>query len=231
MNSALRKISILLLLFSMQNIYSLEITEKNIAIRLDGEYNKSFHDSSKFTLLGALGLDNIYLFRSGMSLGNLEESTDVNLFAFASAAPFTNIPLDFSLYYIYNGLPNYHVHTNTILPVITYNFKYVGISAGYTFRFTTFFGTDVLYETVLSLAFNFIFINNETLKLGLRLANFSDFQAGNMAAYTLNFHSAIRVDKYLTALSELELIPTGTGGGTTILFYGIAFRAGVRYSW
>jgi hypothetical protein len=208
----------------------METTEREIEYRVDGEYNKSFNTNLKFALLGALELDNIYLLRGGISFGNIENNTDIKFFGAAGIAPLPRIPLEFSVLYIYNGIPEYEVHTNTLMPVITYNFKRVGISVGYNFRVTSFFGTDILFETVLSFAFNIIFIDNDTLKLALRMSNFNDFQAGNMGSYTLNFYSGIHLDENWIIVSELEVIPSGIGSGTTVL-YGIALRAGVRYSW
>jgi hypothetical protein len=208
----------------------METTEREIEYRVDGEYNKSFNTKIKFALLGALELDNIYLLRSGISFGNIEDNTEINFFGSARIAPLPQTPVEFSVLYIYNGLPEYDVHTNTVMPIITYNFKRVGISVGYNFRFTSFFGTDALFETVLSFAITIFIINKDTINLGLRLSNFSDFQAGNMGAYTLNFYSGIHLDENWIVVSELEVIPTGIGSGTTVL-YGIAFRAGVRYSW
>jgi hypothetical protein len=230
MKSVVLKAFLLFFFLSFQNVYSVEITGKNVEAYLEFDYNKSYNYNADITFTGELELNNIFLFKGGLSLGETADVLGINLFQAAHVKPFKKIPLDFSLLYIYNGLPGYEVHTNTIMPVITYNFKRSGLSLGYNFRFTSFFGEDDLFETVLSFAWYFTFINKEKFSIGFRIANFNNFEAGNMGSYTIDLYSAIRVTDNWKVINGFEFLPTGIGSGTTV-FYGFILRAGVKYSW
>jgi hypothetical protein len=219
-----------LLIFSAQNIFAIEITEKEIEGYIRGEYNRTFNYYGDISLIGSVGLDNLLLFRGGVALGKAEEVTDIAAFAGAGYSPFPMVPLSFSLSYIYNGLPEFENNIHSILPFISYNAKLAGISVGVNFRFTSFFDEIALFEPMLSFYVYFNFVAIETLQIGLSAGNFNDFHAKNVSAYSLSVNSLIKLDENWSAVIELELMQTG-GGGLSSTLYGIAWRTGARYSW
>jgi hypothetical protein len=230
MNIIKRKIPIIFLfLLSFNNLFSLEITNKEFETNLIIDYNKTFLFNGGLSFSSGLEFNNSFLFRTGISFGTMRETADIKFFMGAHINPFS-FPLIFSLSYIYNWLPDYDVRTSTIMPVISYNAKWAGISIGYNFRFTTFFGADQLFETVLSASAYVNFANNEKLRIGLSIGNFSEFQAKNMVSYSAVLYSTIHINKNFSLINDIELIPSGLGGRTTV-FYEIELHMGVKYSW
>jgi hypothetical protein len=138
--------------------------------------------------------------------------------------------LGLGLSWIYNGLPEYDAHSHTVLPSLSWNAKYWGITIGPGFRFSSFFSESPIFETTLSVGIYANFVNNEKLRIGVSLANFNDFQANNFALYSLCFNSAVRITPHWSLLNELELKQSG-GDGLTAAFYGIAMRGGARFKW
>ncbi|MDR0321236.1 MAG: hypothetical protein LBI28_07010 [Treponema sp.] len=219
-----------LLIFSLQNIFALEITEKEIEGYIRGEYNRTFNYYGDISVIGSVALDNLIKFRGGVALGKAEGMTDIAAFTGVGYSPFLKVPLSFSLYYIYNGIPEFENNIHSILPFISYNAKWAGISVGVNFRFTSFFDEIAQFDSVLTL---YVYVNLvviETLQIGLSAGNFNDFHAKNISAYSLAVNSLIKLDERWTAVIDLELMQTG-GGGLSSTLYGIAWRGGVKFSW
>jgi hypothetical protein len=223
-------IFLLFLFYCLQNIHANEIPDKAIEAYLRAEYNRGFNYYGDISLIGAFELKNMYAFRAGISYGSIDNNTDIKTFTCARVSPFSNTPFEFSIFWIYNGLPEYEIHTHTIMPVFSYNGNRAGISAGYNFRFTSFFGEQAILESVISYSVYFNFINNETLRLGIGGGNFSDFSAKNIGAYSIKLYSAIQIDKNFMIINDIELMQSG-GDGLSATFYGFAWRGGVKYSW
>ena len=232
MNSTIRKIFPILFLLCLQNIHALdiEITGKEAALYSKMEYNRSFLGYGNISTTGAIELNNICSFRGGFLLGTTKYYTDIRFFTDAALAPWAKIPLRFSLAYIYNGLPQYKAHAHTILPVVSYNGKWAGIGAGVAFRFTSFFRETALFESILSFSGYVNFVNNEKLRIGICCANFNDFYAGNMGAYSLSLYSAVHINKQWSIINDIELLQSGSVG-LSANFYGINWRGGVKFTW
>jgi len=224
------KILLLLLFIPLQYINALEITKIETDAYIRGEFNRSFNYHGGLSATGAIELDNRYTFRGGISFGSTKINSDINTFIGARYSPFPNLPLHFSLSYIYNGLPEYNAHTHSILPVIYFNAKRAGISVGFNFRFTSFFGSNAQFESILSFYGYFNFINNDNLRIWAGAGNFSDFYAKNMGAYSLSFGAVVRIDSNWSIIGQLELMQSG-GDGFSTNFYGIAWSGGAKYSW
>jgi hypothetical protein len=227
-----RKLIILAFLVCVQEIHALdlEITGKEVEAQLKGEYNRGYYFYGEISAIGAVELNDRLKFKTGVSLGWAEDITDIRAFTNASYALPVKWPFGLGFSWIYNGLPEYEAHSHTLLPVISLNAKYGGISIGPGFRFTSLFKEAAIFESTLSIGVYANFVNNEKLRIGVSLANFNDFQANNFALYSLCFNSAVRINRCLSILNELELKQSG-GDGLTAAFYGIALRGGARFTW
>jgi hypothetical protein len=230
MNKAIRKISFLIFFLILANIDALEITQREVEVSLRGEYTRTFTFSGEMSAVGAIGFNNMYAVRGGLSFGKTSGDTDIKTFISGVYSPFSNLPLHFSVAYIYNGLPVYHTNTHTILPLVSFNAKRAGGSLGFNFRFTSFFNESAIFEPIISYKFYFNLINNEAMRVGIILGNISDFQARNVTAFSLTLNTVIRLDKKWAIVSDLELMQSGSGTASAN-FYGFSWRGGARYSW
>jgi hypothetical protein len=229
---------IFFLLLGLQNANSLEaeITNKYVEACLKNEYSRGFNYYGELSSAAGLELNSRYSFSGGISFGIAHDFTSLNTFAGAEFSPFALSrlqavkPLNFSLAYIYNGLPGYDVHTHSIQPVVSYKTRQAGASIGPCFRFTSLLGGSVLYEAIFSFSIYFNFINNENLLIGISVSNFDNFNARNTAAYSLNLNSAVRLNDRLMLINKLEFMQSGADG-LTANFYGIAWRGGVKFTW
>lgn len=224
--------TIIVLLSFPQNIFALdiEITEKEAEAYYKNEYNRSFNYYGELSVIGSIELNSRYVFKSGFSIGFSQDITDIKLFTKAAIEPFKGIPLNLSLAWNYNGLPEYEAHSHTILPVISYNTQRAGIAAGISFRFSSFYGESALFESILSFSGYFNFINNESLCIGIICANFNDFSAGNMGSYSLCLNSEVKINNSWSIVNDIELLQSGSAG-LSANFYGIAWRTGVKFTW
>ena len=227
-----RKIIMLVFLISIQEIHALdvEITGKEVEAHLKGEYNRNYYFYGDISAIGAVEMNNRLAVKSGFSIGWAEGITDIKAFSGARFGLLEKQPLGLGFLWIYNGLPEYEAHSHTLLPVISWNAKYWGITIGPGFRFTSFFNEAAIFEPTLSISVYANFINNEKLRIGVSLANFNDFQAHNFGFYSLCFNSAVRINRAWSILNELELKQSG-GDGLTTTFYGIALRGGAKFTW
>jgi len=230
----IRKNKLFLFIFFIcsRNVYSLDmhITGKEIETSLRGEYNRTFYQYGEISAVGAIELNNRYKVRGGLSFGASAFDNDINTFINAGCSPFLKFPLNFSVSYIYNGLPEYEAHTHSIMPIVSFNAKRAGISIGPNFRLSSFFGEPAIFESILSFYVYFNLINNNTLHIGTAWGNYNDFHAKNIGAYSLDFYAIIRLHANWNIISEVELMQSG-GDGLSSAFYGISCRAGVKYSW
>jgi hypothetical protein len=220
-------------LFSIQSVYGIDITEKEVEAYLTGEYSRGFIYNGNISAAGGIELNNILKFRGGFSIGKNSGITDLDTFISVRYSPFSGLyllPLNFSLSYIYNGLPEYKANTNSILPFISYNTPRAGISIGSNLRFTSFFGETAQFESILSFRAYFNFINDEMLRVGITAGNFNEFYAKNMGAYSLSLNAVIRLNDNWSIINEFEVMQSG-GDGFTTTFYGFGWHGGARYTW
>jgi len=229
----MQKLWPLVFFFCLRNIPALnaEITNKEIEAHLKNEYNRGFNYYGELSLIGVIELNSRYTFRGGLALGLAKDISEAKSLAGFGFAPSPAVkPLNLSFAYVYNGLPEYHAHSHTILPVISFNARRAGISIGPGIRFTSFFGEPAIFESILSFSGYFNFIYSEKLRIGIIIANFDDLQIENMGAYSLSLDSAIVINTQWTLINELELIQNGSVA-LSATFYGIAWRGGVKYTW
>jgi hypothetical protein len=207
--------------------------EKEVEVYLRTEYNRGFGWGGDLSVIGDIKPQKIFTVRGGLSVGNLSRGIDdVKAFSSAGIDPFSNVPLRFSLLYIYNGLPDYYVHTHSIIPVVSYSAARAraGISYGPNFRFTSFFGEPAQFDLINSFSVYVDIINNEKRRMEAVVGNFCDFYAKNMGAYSLKLNYAVFITGNWTAVNEIELLQSGSDA-LTANFYGMAWRGGAKYSW
>ena len=227
----IRKIAPLVFLLCMRHITAQEvITGKEVAAYFTNEFNRSFYYYGELSSAGGMELDNRFTFRGGVSLGLSRDITDIRGFTSAGLSPLFLKQLQFTLAYIYNGLPEYSAHSHTILPVVSFNGKWAGIGIGPGLRFTSYFGEPALFESVLSFSGYVNVINNKTMLMGISCANFNEFSVRNMGAYSLNFYSSVRINQNWSVINELELMQSGSVALSSI-FHGIAWKGGLQFKW
>jgi len=209
-----------------------QITDKEAGTDFRAEYNQALIFCGDFLAFGGIELNKRYAVNGGLALGWLADDFEMTLFSSARVRPLINIPLDIKLAYNYNGLPGraYDIHTHSLLPYVSYSGRWGGAAVGVNLRFTSFFGEKALFESMLSFSAYVNVINNEKLRIGIRCSNFDDFYIKNMGAYSLSLCSVIRITGQWSIANDLEFMQTG-GTGLSTVFYGIAYRGGVRYTW
>ena len=231
----MRKLIILLLFLSIYSLHAseIQITNREIAVSSKLEYNRNFYFYGESDVKGAVELNNRLIFDGGFSLGLSKYEGDINIFTgaqFYPAIPVIDGLFSVKLSYIYNGLPDYKAHAHTILPVISFNGKWAGISIGPGFHFTSFFRDSAVYEPILSFSGYINFINNEILRIGMTAANFDDFYAGPMGSYSLGFLCNVKFSRQWSMFNELKLMQSGSIA-LSAAFYGVSCRGGFKYSW
>jgi len=214
----------------LRNAGAMDITGKELEVHLSGEHNRGFGYCGGFSVIGAVKPHESVFLRGGLSAGKLAGVSNVKAFSSVRAAPFSKIPLQFSLIYNYDGLSEYDVHTHSVLPVVSYNTARVGISYGPNFRFTSFFGEPAQFEPINSFSVHVNAINNEKRRLEVAVGNFGDFYAKNMGAYSLKLNYEAFVTVNLTLTGGVELLQSGSDV-LSANYYGTAFRGGAKYSW
>ncbi|MCL2229549.1 MAG: hypothetical protein FWC01_00470 [Treponema sp.] len=238
---------LLILPFFLQNLFAMETGDESSessslpsgisAIELEAglgaEYNRSNFNNGSIMLIAGIEFIDMILIRGGISYIQSTLSTDLNSFVNARFSPFSRqylSPLSFAASYIYNGMIDLDIHTHSILPMVSYMTDVAGASVGLSLRFTSFFGENPQFETVLSFYAYFNFIRTETFVLGLGAGTMNDFNARNMAAIWLNLNADFRLNKNFSIHNEIEIMQSGMDG-LTATFYGFAWRGGVKYSW
>jgi hypothetical protein len=127
-------------------------------------------------------------------------------------------------------MPDYEMYAHALLPTVAYKNKWVGMALGVNFRFTSFFGESPIFESMLAFSGFINFVNTERIRAGVECSNYGDFNAGNAGAYYLSLNGDITVAEGVVVCNRLELYQSGSIGLSST-FYGIAFRAGILFSW
>jgi hypothetical protein len=209
----------------------INITGKEVEACLRGGHNRSFNFFEDVSIIGSVEMNSRYSIKGGFSIGSLDSALAIKAFTLAQFVPFDKIDfLNFSLAYIYNGLPNYDAHSHTILPLVSIAAKRAGIAVGTSLRFTSFIGEDAVFESILSFSCYVNFINSEMLRIGISLSNFNNFAANNFGAFTFAVNSQLRLNEHWAIVNDLELMQSGIDGFSAA-FYGFAWRGGAKFSW
>jgi hypothetical protein len=220
----------LILIFFARNAFSLDITGKEVEGRLSAEYNRTYNFIGNISVMGNIELNDIWDFRCGLLFGGMSGVTEVSALLSAAVFPFSELPLGFSLNYIYNGLVEFKANTHSILPLVSLNGRIAGLSLGVNFRLSSFYGSNAQFESVLTFLAYLNFINKEKLRIGISAGNLSDFNAANLGAMSLRFNSRININGNWSIVNDIELKQSRLDGFTAD-FYGIAWRGGAKYTW
>jgi hypothetical protein len=224
---------LLIFLVCLQNIHALdtEVTNKEVESFLNVDFNRTFTFLGGISAAGKVELNDQLALKGGVSLGLTENVTDIKLFANMAFPILADWPLEAKLTWVYNGLPEYEAHSHAIAPiVVSWNDKYWGISAGFGFRFTSFFSEATLLEFLVPLGIYVNFINNEKICLGMSLANFDDFRADSFIAFALGVNVDVKINEHWSIINKLEYRQSGVDG-LTATFHGIVWKGGARFSW
>ena len=227
-----RKAFLFIFLMVLQKLSGLEvqITAKDLGFYFTPEYSRSLDFCWDISAIGSLELNNRHVIKSGLAMGTTGRVFDIDFFASGETFFNIGIPIYVSLAYKYNGIPGYGNHAHSIPLLISLKWQRAGFSVGPTFRLTSFFGEPVIFESVISISVYVIFIDNDFMRLGLKVANFNDFTNGNFSALFLNLNSVMRLGKRLSLVNEIEIRQSGLDGLTSS-FYGFVYRGGVGFSW
>jgi hypothetical protein len=220
---------------AVQGLYALDLTGLEAEWDIKPEFNRAFYYCLDTSLAGAVEINNYFTMGGGLSLGWMGFATGdsvpaYNAFGKAEYRFPIRFPLELGFLYIYNGMPDYKTDIHTMLPLLSSKWKWAGLSLGTTLRYTAYDRGSPIFEPILAFLVFVNFINTDQMRIGLKIANFNDFLAGNMGSYFLNLYSSIEIGRRLYFINEVELYQTGSIG-LTAAFYGIAYRGGIKYQW
>jgi len=221
-----------LVCLSRLSALNVDITARELGLNVRGETNQTFTSCSDLALSGALEINDRFTFREGFAVGKLDNDTEIKLFTSGHAALLSIIPLYANFAYRYYSLPgeNYQFFANSFLPSVSLNGRRAGITLGVNLRFTHFFDEPAIFEPALAFLTYVNVINNDSMRIGLSWANFSELYMGNMGAYFIKLDTVIRISERWSMLGAFELLQSG-GDGLSSTFYGIAYGGGARYAW
>ncbi|MDR0503830.1 MAG: hypothetical protein LBH16_10980 [Treponema sp.] len=214
----------------LRNTAAAEITGREIISNTAFEYNRGSGFLGGMSAIGSLELNNMIKFKSGLSVDIVKNAAIIDLFSSAAYSPFKKIPLNFSFSHIYNGLPEYQAHTNSILQYVSFFNRYAGISIGLNLRFSSYFADRAQFESMLLYYGFFNIVNSDRILIGTGWGNFNDFRANNTGAYSYNIYSTVRINRNWFINNETWFIQSG-GDGFASTFYGINWRTGAGFSW
>jgi len=206
------------LIFCIQIVYGIDLTYKEIETYITGAYNRGVNFNAGIAAAGGIELNKICKLRSGFSFGKSKDISDINAFISGKYSPFSELPLSFSLLYIYNNLLEYKTYVHSILPFISFNKSRAGISLGSNLRFSSFFEETAIFESMISFCGYFNFINNEILRIGISAGNINEFNARNFGTYSFFLNTVIRLNDKLFLLNDFELLQSGGDGFLFLVF-------------
>ena len=216
----------------LQNIHALdvEITNKEFEGSLNAEYNRTLYFIGGFSETGRFVFNERLAVKGGISLGWANDLTAVKLFTHATFRILADWPLEAKLAWAYNGMPEAEAHSHAIAPIVSWNAKYWGISAGFGVRFTSFYGEPALFELLAPVKVYGNFINNDKICVGMSLSNFNDFHMDSFIAFALGANVTVKLNEMWSIVNELEYTQSGADGLTSD-FHGIAWKGGVKCAW
>jgi len=225
-----KKLFPLFFLLLLQNLPALEITGRELVFYFSPEYNRTFNFCWDISAAASLTLNDRYTVMGGLSPGAAGNAFFLKGFIGGEFAIPVEIPFFVGLAYNYNGLPKYESHTHSILPLASLKWQRAGGSLGMNFRLTPFPGGPPVFEPVFTVSVYVNIINNDSMRLGLKIANFDDFVYGNFGSYFLNLNSNIRLNERISLINEIDIRQSGSIA-LAANFYGLVYRGGAMLSW
>jgi hypothetical protein len=220
----------LVFFFLVSGLYGLDFSGAEVCFSVTPEYNRAFNQCWTFSGSGSLAFNERYSVKSGMSFWAARTVYEVDAFVSGEAVFPLGLPLSGSFAYVFNRMPGYDTGSHTLLPLISLKGRWAGISVGPALRFSSFYDTRKVFESMLAVSAYVNFYNTEKFRVGLRCANFGDFAVGNFGSYFLNLNSFLKLTKLVSLINELELYQSGSSG-LAANFFGVAYRGGLSVSW
>jgi hypothetical protein len=214
------------------NVRDIEITKMETEYFLSADFNRTNPFAAGMAVSGKMEFNDRLAIKEGFFLGstNLVDYNYIKLFSSAAYRILADFPLYVKLAWVYYGLPDYETHSHAAAPIISWNEKYYGISVGYGFRFTSFFGEGPLIEHMWPVGVYVNFINNKKLCVGMSLANYTDFQIDSFIEFALAAKASIMLNDHLSFFNELEFRQSGADGLTNIV-HGVVWKGGAKLTW
>lgn len=217
---------------ALQGLPALDLTGADLKIEFRLEYNRTFLFCFSESVIGGLTLNDRFRFAAGFASGTLGDEPETRLFGAGSAniVLFPAGALSFGFAYIFHGIPGFEMRSNSIRPMLSYTGRRWTAALGMNLQFTRFFGEYQVFEPVFVFSASVVLLQNYRFSLKIRGANYSDFDAGNMAKYSFALSGAYRLNERVSLTSAIELMQSGSIV-LAATFYGFAFMGGVRFSW
>jgi len=207
----------------------LRITGGELGLRLAAEYNRTFLFCWDVATVGALELNSRHELRAGAALGRAGDVLEARLFAGGAAFPFA-VPLGFAVGYSHNAIPEYEFRSDSLRFLAFFDHGRWGVALGRALRFNSFFGQGVAFEPDWSWSFHVFFVDNDFLRLGLRVANFDDFVSRSRGNHSFVFNNLVRIMQRIALLNEIEIRQSGSFLLASN-FYGLVYRGGLSFLW
>jgi hypothetical protein len=222
----------LFLFLLLQNIYGFETPDRSreFGIEMEYQYNLGFDHCWNFFVFGSVEFNKLFLLRGGVSAGRTGKVSDINGFLLGRFSFPFYMPLNVKLAYLCNKLPEYQTNIHTILPLAGLEWKYFGFSAGTTLRFTGFHDNVFLFEVLPAYSVHVMFINFKKVRVGFRVANFSDYESGNLGSYSYRFKSKVYITDHLAVTNNFEILISGSIS-RLVSVYSYSYKGGVVFSW
>jgi hypothetical protein len=227
-----RSVFIFLFLITAHISYGmdLKITGKEIGGFFSPEYNRVLNFCWDLSAVGTVKLNDNYAIKAGLAMGSVGTVFEIKGFAGGEAALPVSIPLYISLYYNYNGLPDYENHAHSIPLLFSYKGKRAGAVLGINSRFSSFFGEPPVFEPIFCISLYVFLYKTDTLQFKLEVSNFNDFIYKNFGAYFFKLNNIINLSKKFLLINEIELHQSGNITLNTN-FYGVTYHGGVMFLW
>jgi hypothetical protein len=226
-------LSLITVFVYVQEIHALDmsVSGREIGASAQMEYNLGFTWHRDFRVLGSVEFNKLLALKGGISAGSGGDVFTVNGFLSSSVLfPSVYVPFTFKLAYMYNSLPEYETNTHTLLPLGGMQWKYFGMLVGVSFRFSKFWDTAPVLESLPAYAVYVNFLNSQKAKIGIEMSNFSDFESKNLGSYSYSLKSIVHITRALSITNDFEIQIAGSIAHI-LRTYGYAYKGGIVYSW
>jgi hypothetical protein len=215
---------------SLIHLSALDSPRIEAGFTVEPEINRAFSSAVSFASFGAFKVNSRFILKGGVSLGTTGNIFDMKGFTKTEAVFPLPVPLSVSVHYIYNGMPAYKTHIQSLAPLISFKSRWVGVSFGPAWHFITFNRKMVAAEPVFAFSWYVNFYHTDKGRIGLRCANLTDFVSGNTGAYWVQLSSRFSVTPICSFINDLTVYQSGSIG-LSAAFYGLAYRGGIVFTW
>ncbi|MDR3301808.1 MAG: hypothetical protein LBT01_04660 [Spirochaetaceae bacterium] len=227
-------------LFFLQTGVGEELTLSRIegAFGFDWKYNRTTRNHFEMFSYGSVQANNIYTVDAGF-LFNGNHYFDESVSFLGAELSLSKVPVSFftflrnfniRLLYIYDAIPEYRMRSHSLIPSISFNSKYVEVSLGPHWRWTSFLGEAAILEGQAALSLVITPFTTEKWTAGINIANFDEYFPGGLWDFYLKIFCNYRLSKQLSLDNALYLYQSGIDGWT-VTFYGFKARSALTLAW